>query len=629
MADALVRYTPQNGNPPRDLSLRINGPDANFTIGTEKIATWSVAAPDPFLLDLLDIAASVFAADRSFKRGGDTREGVGRDWRRRLDFQLAVRVPRLWSRGDVTEALTDAVSFLTDDIVSFQFEPGRTETPSHDYLPLGERGAGPMGPGHVILFSGGLDSLAGAIETLERTTDNVILVTHRSAQKMIPFQDGLVAALPSQYRKRVRYIPIDAKFRKLKSHDTTQRSRSFLFAAFGFVIARLVGADSINFFENGVVSHNLPISPQVIGTMATRTTHPLALAKLEHLLSLIHGSRFPVRNPFALRTKTEVVASLRDHGAVSLISKTSSCNHVWKRSTEMTHCGACSQCLDRRFAILAADLADADPESHYETPVLTGAHERPRNQTMVVDWARHALRLADISQADFATRFMGELARIVGHVGAISAGEAMRRCHELQKRHGAAVKRVLVDQSRKHAEALLDGSLPENSLLRALLAQQTGRRVPLEAALAEGEIQTPLGDPEPGCGMDDARLWPLRVAMFHDGSDPVLEVMGLGTVRGMPAAPAHSLRPLFEEDCLAGRKPQDHRFASPGSLCPHAGKTPNAVAKNVQRCRNQLAELYRVIEGADPEDDLLIESASWNGYRLDPEARLVPADEEI
>ena len=162
----------------------------------------------------------------------------------------------------------------------------------------------------VILFSGGLDLLAGAIETLERTTDNVILVTHRSAQKMIPFQDGLVEALPSQYRKRVRYIPIDAKFRKIKSHDTTQRSRSFLFAAFGFVIARLVGADSINFFENGVVSHNLPISPQVIGTMATRTTHPLALAKLEHLLSLIHGSPFPVRNPFAWRTKTDIVTSL-------------------------------------------------------------------------------------------------------------------------------------------------------------------------------------------------------------------------------------------------------------------------------------------------------------------------------
>ena len=55
----------------------------------------------------------------------------------------------------------------------------------------------------------------------------------------------------------------------------------------GFIAARMVGATRVRFFENGVVSANLPISPQVIGTMATRTTHPLALRYFNELLALI------------------------------------------------------------------------------------------------------------------------------------------------------------------------------------------------------------------------------------------------------------------------------------------------------------------------------------------------------
>ena len=47
----------------------------------------------------------------------------------------------------------------------------------------------------------------------------------------------------------------------------------------------------------------------------------------------------------------------------------------------------------------------------------------------------------------------------------------------------------------------------------------------------------------------------------------------------------------------------------PGSLCPEAGNTPNAVAQNVKRCRKKLAEYYRAIEGVIRTADLLIESA--------------------
>jgi hypothetical protein len=35
-----------------------------------------------------------------------------------------------------------------------------------------------------------------------------------------------------------------------------------------------------------------------------------------------------------------------------------------------THCGCCSQCLDRRFAVLAAHAADHDPVEMYKVELV-------------------------------------------------------------------------------------------------------------------------------------------------------------------------------------------------------------------------------------------------------------------
>ena len=47
-----------------------------------------------------------------------------------------------------------------------------------------------------------------------------------------------------------------------------------------------------------------------------------------------------------------------------------------------THCGRCSQCLDRRFGTLAAGMADVDPEEMYDTDLLTGARVEDVDRTM-------------------------------------------------------------------------------------------------------------------------------------------------------------------------------------------------------------------------------------------------------
>ena len=42
-------------------------------------------------------------------------------------------------------------------------------------------------------------------------------------------------------------------------------------------IARIAGV------SNGIISHNLPVATQIVGSMATRTTHPLSLTRLNRL----------------------------------------------------------------------------------------------------------------------------------------------------------------------------------------------------------------------------------------------------------------------------------------------------------------------------------------------------------
>jgi hypothetical protein len=83
----------------------------------------------------------------------------------------------------------------------------------------------------------------------------------------------------------------------MKSLEHTQRSRSFLYATVAFIVADLLGNTRIRFYENGVVSINLPIADQVVGSRATRITHPLVLAQFCAFFSAVTGTSIEVENP--------------------------------------------------------------------------------------------------------------------------------------------------------------------------------------------------------------------------------------------------------------------------------------------------------------------------------------------
>ena len=130
-----------------------------------------------------------------------------------------------------------------------------------------------------------------------------------------------------------------------------------------------------------------------------------------------------------------------------------------------THCGCCSQCLDRRFAILAADAAEHDPVEMYRVELLAGARDRPNAQTMAESYVRTALELREMGELAFFGQFGGETARVCGGFPSLTADEVGQQVLDLHQRHGQAVGKALKAGIERHSAELVNRNIPPSSVL--------------------------------------------------------------------------------------------------------------------------------------------------------------------
>jgi 7-cyano-7-deazaguanine synthase in queuosine biosynthesis len=378
------------------LRLALDGRLQNISLKLEDISKRLVKNVPDLLIDLVEIATYVYCADQASSRGGEVQVGMGAGWRRNFCFVIPVRNPDHWNNTEVLGPLCDTLSFLSDDQYAFEFERATSPTPLDKYLEFGEDHEAAFKADEVVLFSGGLDSLSGAVEELSTNGQCVALLSHRSSSKIFDHQKQLVAELKQRFPKQVMHLPVlVTRQEPLRVQEHTQRSRSFLYTALACVVARLFGNKRIRFFENGVVSINLPISEQIVGARATRTTHPLVLERFREFFGAAIGKPIEFENPFIWRTKTDVIRSIVDRGCGALIKHTVSCTRSYDITKLHTHCGCCSQCLDRRFAVLAADAAEHDPvekspgrgsANFFWTPVSIKIEKRCNHYRLIVAW---------------------------------------------------------------------------------------------------------------------------------------------------------------------------------------------------------------------------------------------------
>ncbi|MGB7062821.1 MAG: 7-cyano-7-deazaguanine synthase [Candidatus Zixiibacteriota bacterium] len=471
-ATSTERYILCGGYGPRKLEakkepihLDLWGRNANVTLKISDISKRMVSNVPSIFVDLLEIATYVYCADQAVTRGGDGTRDLGARWRRRFKFHIPVRNLRIWSSPKVREILEDTLGFLSDDQYEFTFVKLLKPPSSELYFDFGTGPGTEFSVDEVLLFSGGLDSISGAVQETIVGNHNVALVSHRSTPKVATYQRSLAKELTRRCKTGVRpfHIPVWINKQKYLSRDFNQRTRSFLYACLAATVASIFKLSRIRFYENGIVSFNLPISAQVIGARATRVTHPRVLNGFAELFSLLTKKEFEVDNPFLWKTKAEVVQLVDKAGCADLIKHTVSCSRVYGRTKMHTHCGTCSQCIDRRFGTLAAGCAADDPVEMYKTNLLVDELKAGKERTMVESYVRTASEIEDMSDIDFFSHF-GETNQAWPYLEG-SVHDNAQNLLDLHQRHSREVLGVLDKAVGDHAAEIRKGTLPDSCLL--------------------------------------------------------------------------------------------------------------------------------------------------------------------
>ena len=314
-------------------------------------------------VDLMIVAAHIHAADTRISRATQSQDG----WTRELRLVVPVQNPTLWDAA--APVLRMMMNFLTGDRWSFSFRhrpQGFEETVSPKPLLYIK----PAFDG-LSLFSGGLDSLIAAINSLEDCY-NPLFVSHAGESAVSASQDKVFQYLESKYSQRPFrrfriWMNFDHGLVEDSGTEDSTRGRSFLFfAAAAFAASGFEKGCRLQVPENGLIALNVPLDQLRLGSLSTRTTHPFYIARWNQLLQTLGLSVF-VENPYWNQTKGEMVAQCLNASVLEqLLQASLSCSSPTKarwvgRPTE--HCGFCLPCLIRR-ASLKAGLPKPDPTTY-------------------------------------------------------------------------------------------------------------------------------------------------------------------------------------------------------------------------------------------------------------------------
>ena len=599
-----------------DLILDVAAPKGQLghvSLGLEKLTSALLAELPVRLADLLEIASYLYCADQFTKRDPLTMPEMGAKWRRGFEFHIGVREPEFWSKPSLLEQLSEYLDFLSDDRFTFHFSLIGVKTERQSFMQCSAEGAdGGFVPDQVLMFSGGLDSFAGAAEALLKHKQRVALVSHQSSPMVAGYQNRLIQELQNRAGKdRLIHIRVRlTKGAKNRAVEFTQRTRSFLFAVLGFLVAYLFDRRTVSFYENGVVSMNLPLAEHVLGSRATRTTHPRVLHDLGVLFSRIANQDFKVTNPFFWDTKGDVVRRIAEIGCGDLIPMTFSCANVRAANKLDRHCGVCSQCLDRRFGVLAADCGRYEPVSRYNVELFRGQRQAGLDTMMAGSYLLAAHRHAGSSELAFLWEH-GEVLRALSYLAPVSVTDAATRLHQLHRRHGQAVRAVIAREAATDDPFTARLHLPENCLLGLVIGS-------LSADIACVD-QVELAPPAAVLARQrDIRVVTRPISFAIDHAASVVVFAEGGKLTGVSAKLFIALMPNFQAGQKAASGPNGFVYIKGNVLAGQLAIDGQALRQRVRRARTQLRQLFAARSGVVIEDDDVIETTDWSGYRLNP-----------
>ena len=439
--------------------LRTHGSRINVNFYIEDIEHAFRGRIDRVPYDLIRIASYVYAADQSVRRGGRADWKLG-DWVRDLYVAVPVTDPDLWNEPHVRRKLEECVGFLTGDNWRFSFVGARHQEERQLLLPGGSSDAGDD-EFSVIPFSGGIDSLTVVVEELAEGR-RPLLVSHASSGMIERNRRELADQLRARFGP-ASFARLDAAVHRVgdEAPERTRRSRAFLYGSLAVAVAQRNRSPEVLLSDNGVVSLNLPINRQLIGSRASRSTHPRFIRLFNELTTAILDESPRIRNPLWNSTRMETLTSLGQRGQLDLIGMTISCANVQRRERSRPQCGYCSQCIDRRFATAAAHAEEHDPVERYGLDLFREALPEGDPRVTATSYVRFARQLERLGDDDLLMEYP-ELLDAPTAERAVSELEAYV---DLLRRHSSGVLTVLSERLAASSTALARGELPASCLL--------------------------------------------------------------------------------------------------------------------------------------------------------------------
>lgn len=331
----------------------------------DRISTSFSRTLTPQLQDLMEVATAAYLADRFAPRRHPERSEQSVPMNRRIRLSLPVRLPHLWKRRPA-QLLGDLMFCLAADEWEFTFTATAAESafPQQSYL----LDVSPEREAAVMLFSGGLDSYAGAVRQLCDPEPFHVLVSGYTHNRMAAEQVAQSKILFEGRRQLGHHVAVPygmpAKVAGIRL-ESSQRSRSLIHLSIGALTALSLGRRDFSIYENGIGALNLPFDASQSGWEVSRAVHPKVLSLMEELIGEITGEPFQIRTPFLFSTKAESIVGAEMTRYCHGIRHTFSCDRFPNYRERRRQCGVCSSCVLRRLALETAGFRNAEPADEY------------------------------------------------------------------------------------------------------------------------------------------------------------------------------------------------------------------------------------------------------------------------
>ncbi|AME23758.1 Qat anti-phage system QueC-like protein QatC [Burkholderia sp. PAMC 26561] len=390
-------------------------PDVS-TVGTSLIDEIRRAglAPSTSSWDFLSLALAVNAADHAVERG------ISADgWTRIIELEVALYEPGPFER--LKDEIEQALRFLTGDFWHLRFVDGGYPPPIPRQRVVHDADC-------VALLSGGLDSLIGALD-LSAEGRRPIFVSHIAkgdSETQVLYArtlDGGDRHL--QWNQNIWLKP-------QRDGEGSTRGRSIVFFAFAALAAdshaTATDTESVEVFvpENGLISLNVPLNAGRVGSLSTKTTHPVFMQRLQALWTQL-GIPAILRLPYAAQTKGEMMAGCLDQTRLAdLAGMSTSCGRF--AVFGLRHCGRCVPCMVRRSAFLRSGITDTTVTYVYDDLKAAQPDKGPNDiaavATAVVKVEDEGVRAVTAGQFAFAdssrrVAFEGVVERGLRELGAL------------------------------------------------------------------------------------------------------------------------------------------------------------------------------------------------------------------